>query len=217
MAATWLERQRLWSRKSSWHSWKYSLLLLRWPPQWKYLCKEWEVRTEHRMHTLLLLSFVFCSNGLAALIKATSSTPDAMITPAPLELIKRQDDRRKVGWYQLRQSWKLLECSESLEYCSSKDHWVCCTKTPSVTYPLRIATRCSNGIMTYPAVGTLPEYTFHWCVLVVVDISFRVHSNDIRFVTWTLFVYCSWKWLTITVPPATSQKPYARLISCTWT
>ncbi|CAO2652781.1 Nn.00g021920.m01.CDS01 [Neocucurbitaria sp. VM-36] len=107
------------------------------------------------MFTQLVIGSAIFSGGLAAGLAPTPSTSDATITPGPqLELLRKQDDARYMGWWYWNGEWTTRECDLGGTYYQSSDFWRCCATTADGCAATDIPVGCISGSLIYSVTGS---------------------------------------------------------------
>lgn len=146
----------------------------------------------------------------AELLAPSSSTSDPTITPAPevpIELFKKQNDDRFMGWISVSGSYTSRRCDLGGTYYQSGDFWRCCATTVA---GCNVPIGCVGGSLVYSfadATGTQPTIgTYAWYVYNVYIYGRKPMTN-----------VCRCKVLRSTRMRRTVHSPYAIPASCTKT
>ncbi|KAH7359557.1 hypothetical protein BKA66DRAFT_230658 [Pyrenochaeta sp. MPI-SDFR-AT-0127] len=102
-----------------------------------------------------LIGSALFSGSLAAGLAPTRSTSDATITPGPqLELLRKQNDNRYIGWVSWNGLWSSEQCDVGGTYYQTSDFWRCCATTANGCARGDIPIGCISGSLIYPATGS---------------------------------------------------------------
>ncbi|PVI04534.1 hypothetical protein DM02DRAFT_725695 [Periconia macrospinosa] len=92
---------------------------------------------------------LFASFSFARLLTPTPAVSDPTITPAPevpMELFRKQNDNRFVGWVSLFGSWTARTCNIGYTYYQAGSVWRCC----STAYPgCNVPVACVSGSLIF--------------------------------------------------------------------
>lgn len=112
------------------------------------------------MHTSFLVGSALFTRSLAAILTPSASTSDPTITPGPqIELLRKQNDDRYMGWVSYDGVWSTQECESGATYFQSSGHWRCCATTIA---GCDIPQACVNGNLIYSISST--SLTIPWYV-----------------------------------------------------
>lgn len=117
------------------------------------------------MHAKVLVTSVLVTNSLAVLLPSSASSPDPTITPGPdIELFRKQNDVRYMGWREISGEWSSLQCESKATYYETENHWRCCGTSSD---GCRIARGCVSGSLIYSTSisGVYTAYTRAWYVV----------------------------------------------------
>lgn len=113
----------------------------------------------------MIISAVFTSATLAALLAPTPSTLDPTITPAPripIELLRKQNNDRFIGWLSVDGEWTTRTCEIGGTYYQSGEYWRCCATTLA---GCNVPIGCVAGSVVYSfESGTQSLGTYAWYV-----------------------------------------------------
>ena len=113
---------------------------------------------------LLSIIGLLSSFSLAELLTATSAAPDSIVTKAPdipIELLRKQNNDRYMGWVQISGTWLSRSCDLGGTYFESGDYWRCCATTnDGCNAPIG----CITGSLIYSVrnSGTISYITEAW-------------------------------------------------------
>ncbi|KAF1830028.1 hypothetical protein BDW02DRAFT_573406 [Decorospora gaudefroyi] len=108
------------------------------------------------MLTQFAMVSALLSGSLAAGIAPTPSTPDPTITEGPhIELLRRQNDARDIGWLEYDGSYSFRQCNTDGTYYETGSVWRCCHTTNAGCAETNIPIACVSGSLIYPYSGTV--------------------------------------------------------------
>jgi hypothetical protein len=136
--------------------------------------------------TLFATSAWFSSLGLASnLLAASPATLDPTITPAPdisLELLRRQNNVRFIGWVSFSGEWLSRTCDLGGTYYQSGDYWRCCATTLD---GCNVPVGCAAGSLIYSITtsGTSKLTSVDWYVDAACNLGWRIELTRIVYST----------------------------------
>ena len=110
------------------------------------------------MHVFYLINSALFAVGYAKVLvlSRTSQFADPTITEAPqidLELLRRQNSDRFIGWLQDSNSWDSRQCVTGLTYFQSNTRWACCTTTSTGCDLRTLPIGCITGSLIYSLIS----------------------------------------------------------------
>ncbi|KAF2684374.1 hypothetical protein K458DRAFT_388841 [Lentithecium fluviatile CBS 122367] len=168
----------------------------------------------------LARSALFSSLGLAKVFTATPAITDPTITPAPeipIELLKKQNNDRFIGWMSYSGIWTSRTCDLGGTYFQSGDYWRCCaTSLAGCDVPLgcvagslvySISTTRTSGVTTGLTTGLI---TIDCTSIYTADPSFTVCNTGFMYENTAdpdalTNIFCgvgSWNWSYYRVRPS---------------
>lgn len=123
--------------------------------------------------TMRLPRILYFASLLAASyanVQPTPSTSDPTITPAPavpIELLRKQNGNRFMGWIEYDGEWTTRQCDIGGTLYQSGDYWRCCATTIA---SCNVPVGCISGSLIYSfSTGTVDRGTYAWYVCALYD------------------------------------------------
>ena len=135
------------------------------------------------MFAAIAIGLALLSGSLAINVAPTRSTTDATITPSPqIELLRRQNDARDIGWLLWSSTWQFESCQSGATYFETSSDWRCCPTSIDGCASTDIPVSCVSGSLVYPYTGTgsASEITYAWYVSMFTEENIGSNVTDLQ-------------------------------------